>query len=91
MCIYILPPYQNFKQMTHSYLFQVNPPFYPSALLLCCDDIKYWSIPFKNISTLLKKRQDKCQLLENILKSVDHKNFLFQFYFEPSIMQFLQT
>ena len=29
--------------MNHPYLFQVNPPFYPSALLLCCDDIKYWS------------------------------------------------
>ena len=29
-------------RFNHPYLFQVNPPFYPSALLLCCDDIKYW-------------------------------------------------
>ena len=36
--------YQNLRPLNHSYLFQVNLPFYPSALLLCCDNIKYWSI-----------------------------------------------
>ena len=34
-----------FRQVSHPYLFQANPPFYPSALLLCCDNIKCWSIP----------------------------------------------
>ena len=41
---YYAPPYQNLKQVNHPYLFQVNPPFYPSFLLICYDDIKYWFI-----------------------------------------------
>ena len=41
---YILPPYQKLKQVNHPSLSQVNLPFYPIALLLRCDHIKYWSI-----------------------------------------------
>ena len=52
---YILPPYQNLKQVNHPYLFQVNPPFYPSVLLLCSDDIKYWCIQVNYKRELLQE------------------------------------